>query len=534
MPKIVSKYDIKNHPYNTRLRAKTQKQTSQLNNIQTIVTRVLAAPIEILRQEFQRLCLIDISDIERFELRHIYYKMSDHVKPVENLKLDGNLCENWRRFKRNFDIFMLAAELNAKPHGTKINTFLNAIGEQAVEVFDTFNLTAEQKVNYDSVLKSFEDFCTPKKNEVYERFMFYQRKQREGEPFNEYLIEIKRLVRSCAFGEKENEMLRDQIVMNIFDQKLQTKLLEMPNLTYETAIEKCRASEATKEQASTMNKTTCINEVKFNNNNNNNSYRYKPKQNSFINNSNNNTGNRYHGKKNKNFNNNHNNTNQNNHSNKNNTNNNTNNNNKNQNGKVINCRSCNQTHKIRECPAFGKQCNSCLKKNHFSVVCRNKNQNISTITVSDSTICDNNDFYIDDIVKIQTLDNVNKSQRTIETPWTENIRINNFDIAFKIDTGAETDILPFNIFKMLVSEKILRRTSIRLRGFGGNEITPMGMCSIDCYYDNAFSKINFIVVDLNVMPILGLKTSTKFGIVVRKHINRYVDKNIKQINQCLL
>lgn len=92
--------------------------------------------------------------------------MGDHVKQVENLKLEGNLSENWTKFKRNFDIFM-------KSDALKITTFLNAIGENAVDVFDTFDLTDEQKGKYDEVIKAFADFCTTKKNKVYERFVFY-------------------------------------------------------------------------------------------------------------------------------------------------------------------------------------------------------------------------------------------------------------------------------------------------------------------------------------------------------------------------
>lgn len=146
-------------------------------------------------------------------------KMSDHLRTVDKLKLDGNISENWRRFRRNFDIFMTASGISGKGETVKINTFLNAIGEEAVELFDTFTLTEAQKQSYDEILKVFAEFCQPKKNQIYERFMFYQRHQKDGEPFDMFLMDLKRLVKTCEFENKEQEMLRDQIVMGVYDKK---------------------------------------------------------------------------------------------------------------------------------------------------------------------------------------------------------------------------------------------------------------------------------------------------------------------------
>ena len=198
----------------------------------------------------------------------------DYIRKVEELKLDGNVCENWRRFKRNYDIFSAAAGIDEKTDKIKINTFLNAVGPEAVEVFDTFVLTREERGVYDRVVREFEEFCKPRKNTIHERYLFYQRTQHEGEAFDVFLMDIKRLVRSCEFGATENEMLRDRIVMGVSDKHLQKRLLETATLTYETAVEKARTNEATAQQSESMNKHD-INEVqhiKATTNTNANSY----------------------------------------------------------------------------------------------------------------------------------------------------------------------------------------------------------------------------------------------------------------------
>ena len=49
---------------------------------------------------------------------------------------------------------------------------------------------------------------------------------------------------------------------------------------------------------------------------------------------------------------------------------------KKENEKIIqNCKYCGGKHAIRSCPAFGKQCSKCTKKNHFAKMCRARSIN---------------------------------------------------------------------------------------------------------------------------------------------------------------
>lgn len=136
------------------------------------------------------------------------------------------------------------------------------LGYEALEVLNSLNLTPEEGANYDNVIGAMSRFCEPRKNTVYERHNFYKRIQHDGESFDSFLMEIKRLAKSCDFGNAENEMIRDRIVMGVRDSRLQTKLLETDQLTYEVAIRKARACEATSQQTREMNKAETVHEVK--------------------------------------------------------------------------------------------------------------------------------------------------------------------------------------------------------------------------------------------------------------------------------
>lgn len=435
-------------------------------------------------------------------------KMSEYLTKVGQLKMEGNLSENWRRFKRNFDIFMEAGELTTKTDAIKVNTFLNAVGEEAVETFDSFNLTDVQRASYEDVIKAFADFCAPKKNTVYERYLFYQRKQREGESFDAFLIDIRRLVRTCEFKDNENEMLRDQIVMGVNSQKLQRNLLEAANLTYDTAVSKCRSHEATNEQTTTMNKIAAVNQIeerghvgkqhtqhRKNYKGNNNKKKYNSNSNSNGNRNdkpNDRQGHQQHTQ------------------NRNQSANASTSNNDRSEKLIVNCRYCALTHKIRQCPAYGKVCTQCSRKNHYSTVCRSKN--ISAFSAYDSNFdySDNDELYITSIEKVYAIED---DDDDVSYPWIEKISIEGKKVAFKIDTGAQINVMPLNVYKQLDTRIELHQTNVKLRAFSGEKLKPIGMCSLFGKFENMSRIMKTAVVDIDVMPILGLKSCIDFGIV---------------------
>lgn len=61
--------------------------------------------------------------------------MAKNLPPPSALSLDGNLKENFRRFKQQFEIYMSATGLSEKEDEVKTNTLLHVIGPDAIEIF---------------------------------------------------------------------------------------------------------------------------------------------------------------------------------------------------------------------------------------------------------------------------------------------------------------------------------------------------------------------------------------------------------------
>ena len=76
-------------------------------------------------------------------------------------------------------------------------------------------------------------------NVTYERYMFNKRVQENGERFDVFLGDIRRMARSCQFAGVEESMIRDRIVVGIRDDSTRHKLLQIRDLTLQKTIDIC-------------------------------------------------------------------------------------------------------------------------------------------------------------------------------------------------------------------------------------------------------------------------------------------------------
>src|SRR5436190_9036786 len=99
-------------------------------------------------------------------------------KPPRGLVIDENVSKNCTLFKQKFDNFLLASGNEAKEDKIKIAMLLNCIGDEAIEIYNTFK--AEEKDTLKKVIELFDDYFTPRKNVVYNRYKFFTRVQLEN------------------------------------------------------------------------------------------------------------------------------------------------------------------------------------------------------------------------------------------------------------------------------------------------------------------------------------------------------------------
>ena len=67
-----------------------------------------------------------------------------------------------------------------KEETSKISTLIYAMGDEANDILTSLKLTEAQKRKYDVVRQKFEAYFVNRRNPIFERAKFNQRKQEEG------------------------------------------------------------------------------------------------------------------------------------------------------------------------------------------------------------------------------------------------------------------------------------------------------------------------------------------------------------------
>ena len=168
---------------------------------------------------------------------------------------DGNVPENFKRWKRQVEIYLEASGASNKPAKTQTAILLHCAGPQVLEVYDQIkNWDApEDKDKPDKVLEKLKNYCNPRKNEVLETHRFWNVPYQE--PFDNFLTELCSRAVSCNFDLTQDRMIRDKIVFTVTG-KLQALLLREDDLDLPKAIKICRAYEQSNKQVKEISHNT--------------------------------------------------------------------------------------------------------------------------------------------------------------------------------------------------------------------------------------------------------------------------------------
>jgi len=98
--------------------------------------------------------------------------------------------------------------------------------------------------------------------------------------------------------------------------------------------------------------------------------------------------------------------------------------------------------------------------------------------------------------------------------WKVGIVINDQTVIFKMDTGAQCNVISKQTYDYLCA-KPLHSSSTKLVSFGGQHLEACGKTTILCQQKSQCYSIEFEVVDKAVPNILGLHTCTEMNLIQR-------------------
>lgn len=365
-----------------------------------------------------------------------------------------------------------ATKLNTESGSVQVSALIYAMGRQAEQIFNTFTFPApiggnDPRDNFDTVLENFDAHFVPKRNLIHERAKFHARAQNSGETIEEYVRALYELSEHAAFKDRD-ETIRDRLVLGVLDNELSQRLQLEATLTLKSAIDTARHFELVKGQVSSQRQPGAAATV--------DAVRYSQKQRGSRSSApSRGRGSRRAGG--------HSYTSQ------------------HRGGHTslsnsFKCGNCGRSHAQNNCPARGKTCRKCGKRNHFAAVCRSSNSNVSEITELETP------FFLGAI----------DFGEVGEPPWRITLNLGDSKIPFKIDTGADVTIMSKAVHSQLSPRPKLKPTYAVLRSPGGT-VKVEGEFVATTQYKDHNCAFRVFVINSDTDCLLSRDTAVRLGLI---------------------
>ena len=400
------------------------------------------------------------------------------VSPPE--QFDFSRPEEWAKWIRRFERFRHASGLTDKDETVQVHTLIYSMGDAADDILKSFHLTEEEMKTYDTVKDKFNNHFVKKHNVIYERACFNQRRQEEGETFDNYVTALYGLVEHCKYGSLQSEMIRDRIIVGLRDRKLSERLQLEADLTLEKAVAIARQSESVRKQQSvirggiaTESSINVVNRKKV-------SSRVKgSKEKQWLM--------------------------------------------KNQveTSQHNCCTRCGRSpsHDYKDCPAKDIICHKCSRRGHFKRYCKS---GVRVRKIRQESSGDSSDDATETFIGV-----VEGYQES--TDWTVNIMMNDHSVEFSIDTGADVTVVPEHVYQQVAGRVSLQATSRKLCGPGHHALSVIGRFIAKLKKGKHETEETVYVVRSLRRPLLGRPAIESLKLL--KRVNTIVgmtDNSIKQ------
>lgn len=392
------------------------------------------------------------------------------------LAVDGDMEENMDFFEKSWRDYAKAIGMDRWPqeeNGQKVSFLLSVIGESARKKYFNFELTTAQSVDPDTALAAIRQKVVAKRNIIVDRLDFFSATQQARESIDEFVSRLKTLAKMAKLGVLQTELIAYKVVTSNKWPNLRSKMLTVTDITLDKAVDMCRAEEITAKRShelSIPNPEVEVNKIEKGKSR----YNYK--------------------------------------------------------SKMQKCKFCGDYHDFvrGSCPAFGKKCHKCKRRNHFEKVCKlNKDKKSkshrvkeikdessdpeeSTSSSNDASSEASEEEY--EIGKI--IDNSAKGGSVLaelELKFAKKWK----SVSCELDTGANTSLIGYDWLVKLTGEKNpqLLPSTYRLQSFGGNPIKVLGEVKIPCRRMKRRFRLVLQVVDVNHCPLLSANASRVLGFI---------------------
>ena len=375
----------------------------------------------------------------------------------------------WNKWCNRLDNLLVGLDIKDKKR--KRALLLHYAGEEVNDVFDTLSDTGD---DYDTAVQKLTEYFSPRKCTEYEVFKFHQAKQEHNETIDTFQTRLRKLSQNCDFADKDKE-IKSQIVQGCLSSRLRRTALRQ-DISLDDLIKEARALELSEKHASEI-ESGAVNET--------NAVRHrhshpKQKQHKSTTTYRQDVKRKQHNQKKK-------------------------------------CRNCGYDfpHKPEtKCPAEGKTCNYCNKRNHFEAVCRSKVKQPKYVRTvedsdSDSDISSNYTFGLLCNKADEHVNSVHPSQPKI------NIKLNGYLMKILIDTGSSVNVIDENTYLQIKDKPKLTKTDTKIYAYGSTSVKILGKMQATFETNERITTAPVYVTQGKSGNLLSYNTSVDLQVIPR-------------------
>ena len=361
---------------------------------------------------------------------------------------------NFRDWYERLEFMFIASSVDTDEK--KRAMFLTNI---SAEMFNLLkNLIHPQKLSdttLDALKTTLEGQLNPEPNEIMERYKFNMRNRGDCESITDYIIELRKLAKTCNYGDKMKEMIRDRIVCGIKEVNIQRRLLSKgKGLTFEGAIEIALAMESAEKEAASIRQESIhtLPASKGGRFSGKSCFRCGSKDHLADSC-------------------------------------------RNQSGRI--CFRCgSRNHEAETCGFKEAECYGCHKRGHTARMCKSKktakpdNARELEEVMGDMKVAEDNVF---DLYKCEV---------SRVDPFIVHLSVNGRLVKMEVDTGASLSVISEEGFKKL-RQTNLEGTDIVMKTYSGEKIAALGVAEVEVEWKNAIKKLPLIVMPGQTSMLLG-------------------------------
>lgn len=160
----------------------------------------------------------------------------------------------WPVYQEQVRVFFRA---NDTPSAKQRDIFLASCGTRTFTLLlDLLKPASPHDRSLDELFTVLRAHYSPAPSLMMERFRFNNRNRRKGETVNDFVAALRGLATNCSFGDQLDSLLRDRLVCGINVTAMQTRLLELPDPSFDDAVKAALALEAASRDSAEISRSS--------------------------------------------------------------------------------------------------------------------------------------------------------------------------------------------------------------------------------------------------------------------------------------